>query len=800
MKVLFHEHIFDECPKEYEVDGNTWGEIIKELGIKGHLSIFDNGKELSYPECHDLKPEMDTVRIMRRPDDKATSYIVAGVLTVAGAILTFTGIGASVGVPLMVSGITMAVGTMLIEPMPETKALEDYSGGYNINGSTNANAIGNVPPLVLGECMIKPPVCGLQVTRVEGSGINAKQYVKFLYCLGYRGEGSLVTNIRIGDTVFASNSAGVFNGEIEVDGGLVGKCEIRQDGSLPALYNTLSKETQVGSELKKFAEMEKVYYTSTYGCDRVTLSIVFQGLYRMKDDGGLDYCSEAIRVYMRPAGSDKPWVQVSNDLTYTGNRNKQYIYTAVVEPTQQMVVENPNKQWDVLVCKVGIANDTDSKVNAKPHLGFIQFNTSREPVVSPMKEKVIFLACEFEASAELQSRIGELSCIVKNKYHVYDEENDNWDKVDYSSNPAVLYLDILKGNYLPYKAKDRQIDYPKLVELYKWCEENKRTCNAVISNQLQVRELLNNILFTCQGSFYLKNGLYSVSFDRVQPSPVALLIPKNTSDFKGSKVFGNKIDAIECTFADKNADYKTTTEIIMPYGKTSFSNKKSVEMFGTDNFEQAVKIARYMMACNEQRPETYSLTMGIEHFSIPRGSRVLVQHDVLKVGITSGRIENIKKVDDNNWAITIDEIVDIGIPEEEYCLTIFKADGDMITIPVETPIDGTSVLNAFAEPVGVQVGDLYAYGIMGTETIDCLVDTKKVLDDMRCELTLIGYAHSVFSATDTEVPPYNPKVYRGSVFYQGGGVSNPDELDDYLKISHFGNIFFDFGVYAQKDN
>lgn len=797
MRILFHEHIFDETPKEYQVEGKTWGEIIQKLEIRGHLSIYDNGKTLSFPECADIQPVMDTVRIMRMPENKKTwNYIIGGVMTVAGAILAITGVGAGLGYSLMLGGVGMIVGTMIKTPIPKTPSIEDYAGGYNINGSSNVNAIGNVPPLVLGEYMIKPPVVGTQISRIVGSGINAKQYVKFLYCLGYKGEGALVKNIKIGDTMFATNNANVYNGEITVDGGLIGSVELRQDGTLPLLYNTVIKELQVGTEIKSYNDMQNIFYTTITGCDAINLSVIFQGLYRMKDDGNITSVSEGVRIYMRPAGGTT-WTLVQSQ-TFTGSRNKQFIFQMTATPTQQMAVENPSGRWDVMVCKSGIANDNDSKVNARPYLGFIQYVTTRRALTQDMTDKLVFLACEFEASQELQSRIAEVSCVVKRKYKIWN--GTNWNTVAFSSNPAAIYRDLIQGDYLPHKARDEQVDWATLNSLYEWCETNNRTCNWVISNKIQVRELLNNVLFTCQGSFYLKNGLYSISFDREQPSPVALLIPKNTSDFHGNKVFNNKIDAFECTFIDKDADYKETTEIVLPYGATTYENLQSLDMFGTTNYDQVVKIARYLLACNEQRPETYTLRIGIEHYSIPRGSRVLVQHDVLKVGICSGRILALDTTHQDYATIMIDEVVEAGDPQGSYCLTIFKENGDIITVGITPPAVGSNTLVTDGDLTGVSVGDLYAYGLSGLETIDCIVTEKVLGDDMSCELTLMGYSPSIFTATDRPVPDYNPKVYRGNTFYTGGNIEELGELKDNIVISHFGNVFFDFGVYAQKED
>ena len=793
MRILFHEHLFDESPKEYQVNGKTWGDIIQKLGIKGHLSIYDNGQTLSYPECHDVEPVMDTARIMRKPQDSRDwSFAIGGLMTIAGLLLFYTPFGA----PLLIGGVSMLLGTMVIKPTEQQKEQENYEGGYNINGTSNVNAIGNVPPLVLGECMLKPPVVGTQISRIDGNGINGKQYVKFLYCLGYRGDGCLVKNIKVGDSMFATNQYGVLNGEITVDGGLTGRCEIRQDGTLPLLYNTMCKEQAVGAEIKQFSQLQNNFYTTVSGCESVKISIIFQGLYVMTENGSLAGQSEVVRVYMRPAGTTEAFVDVSGKMEFWGNRNRQYTFERTVRPTAQMVINNPSKQWDVVVCKDGIANEQNTRVNAKPYLGFIQYQTTREPLEPEMYNKLVFLACEFEASNELQSRIAEVSCLVKNKYHYYN--GAGWNFTKYTSNPAAIYRAMLKGPYLPRQATDDQIDYATLNSLYQWCEENGRTCNAVISNQVQLRELLNNILFTCQGAFYLKNGLYSVGFDKPQENPVALLIPKNTNDFHGAKVFGGVVDALECTFADKNADYKETTELVLPYGATTYTNKQSQKMFGTDNYEQCVKIARYIMACNKLRPETYTLKIGIEHYSIPRGSRVLVQHDVLKVGICSGRIKSVFQ-EGNTWQIEVDETPAAQPTDQSYALVIFKANGDVITVSVVPPDGYGSVFAAYDTPTGVQEGDLYAFGVSGMETIDCVVSSKTLNDDMTCEMTLVGYDNGVYSATNAEVPTYNPKVFRGNTFYFGAEYPALADLKDNLVVSHFGNIFFDFGVYARKE-
>lgn len=818
MRVLFHQHLFDENPKEYTVDGETWGEIVQKIGIKGHLAIYDWGTRLEYPACHDLKPKGKTARIIRLPKNKTAKIIVGAALTVAGVALAFVPGAGIVGASLIISGLAVFASSFI--KIPEQKDMSQYKDGYSIYGGNNPNAIGRTPPVVIGEHKVLPPIVGTNVSRIQDGprhtarpsshigqflgiyyddlgGFDSTQYIKFLYCLGYRSDDTLVKDIKIDGNLFCSNKEGVRNGALVIDGNFGGRAEIRQDGFLPSLYTTSTKETNVNSEVKTYSEeYAKGFYTTQPRTVGIGFSIYISGFFYTKDDGGITWTQTGFTVLYRAAGATD-WKTLDKQ-AFSGNQNKLWRKSFQYDIPEEDLANNPSGIWEVLVARTGGGDST--RHSNKMIVGYFQSITKEPPVTGKLSKKLVYLCCEFQATeANIQS-IQNLTAVVQNAIPIWD--GNNWDTKAFTSNPAAWYRWVMKSPCLPRQAADSRFAMIDIETLYNWCEDEGRTCNAVVSSPVQVRDLLNDILSTCQATFYLKNGLYSYSHDKSRPNPVALLTPKNSSDFTIQKDFSEPIDAIEVSFNDKESDYEQVSEVILPYGATDYSNSSKMDLFGTTNYAQATKIARYLLACNKQRAETYTLTLGIEHFSIPRGERVIIQQDVLNVGVASGRIESIG-TDGTHGVITIDETVS-GQGTGQFAIKIFREDGVIQTIPVISQEQTSNQLLVSLEENDlseIREGDLYAYGPSGMEVLDCVVKDKAPIDNYKCELTLIPYDESIFEATDKPVPAYNPKIFGGT-----GGLSwtPPSDLTpptlETIQTPHQGNIFYDFAAYSYDAN
>lgn len=801
MRVLFHQHLFDENPKEYNVEAKTFGELLQKTGIKGHVVIYDWGDRLEYPACHDLQPKAQTIRIIRVPENKAAKTIGGTVGLIAGVVLSF------VGMPLLGAALIMA-GTSLLSAAfiktPETPAtpnLPEYVDGYNLYGGSNPSAIGKTPPVVIGKHKMLPPVVGTGITRIQPGGVGlwpgsrlndsggftATQHVKFMYCLGYITGDTLVTDIKLGGSLFCSNKEGIRNGQLVIDGNFAGTAELRQDGQLPNMYQQGIKETQINAEIKEMSEdYAKAFFTTQPNTVSINVTVYASGLYHQNDDGSIGWTSVSMVVYYRATG-EQNWKWLGG-ISATGNRNQLWRKQQSFDIPEQEISNNPSGIWEILVCKTSGGSGT--KYANRIILSSIQSVTTEVPVSGKIAGKLTYLCCEFQAAENNVQALKNLTCVVQNAIPVWN--GNDWNTSAFTSNPAAWYRWVLKSPALSKQAADNRIT--DLETLYEWCEAEGRTVNAVISAPVQIRDLLNNILSTSQAQFTLKNGLYSYSHDRTRVNPVALITPKNSSEFSITKNFAEKVDALDVTFNDEASDWEETTETILPYGETEYTNASQIKLWGTTNYDQAVWIARYLLACNIQRSESYKLKIGIEHYSIPRGERVIIQQDVLSVGVCSGRIINVDDSADPA-ILTIDESVE---PQgaDSFGVKVFMQDGTIRTINViaqETASNTLKIAQTDAE--GILAGDLYAYGPTGMEVLDCVVQDKMLDENGGCELTLIPYDESIFEATDKPVPAYNPKIYGAGMSWSLPQEETPVALDT-IQTPHQGNVYYDFAEYT----
>ena len=99
---------------------------------------------------------------------KGLGYIIGGLELVVGAILTFTGVLAEIGIPLMVAGAGTIAGTALTPTPPRQKNLRD-SPTYGIDQFENPRGPDAHVPILYGVHRVKPVVIAESVTEaVEG--------------------------------------------------------------------------------------------------------------------------------------------------------------------------------------------------------------------------------------------------------------------------------------------------------------------------------------------------------------------------------------------------------------------------------------------------------------------------------------------------------------------------------------------------------------------------------------------------------------------------------------------------------
>jgi hypothetical protein len=698
MKLYVYENLLSErfIVKEIKRPKNkTYEEIFGELNLDGTFLVVENDEVKQYPECSKDIPAKELsskkrssgqssklrleqsskeaiIHVKRIPkkDAGTASWWLGGVMALAGTALTiFTcGLGATIGVSLMVGGASVLAGKAIadIYKSPNVPDQHDAPQGkeqYGLHGAKNRVALGGKYPVIFGTHIITPPLCGAYYTELSDNSGRGDMYLYGLLCVGY-GQPS-VKDIKFGLNPLATNRKDVRDGMIEIDGNFKGQVEIKQSGTYPSIYQYKHREEQINAEIKatNVSSMETRFTPKK--TVKIKSIITFHGLYKMKDNGDREgFSVTVVMAYRKKGGTDwsigeQRQMQAATADTLRIEVRKRF--------REAELAANPDGDWEVGIYRT-VKSSESMKVRDKAYWTTLTCQVNERPVIESELKKLCLLAFKIKASETTNGVLDQLNCIASSVLPVYDKKEasarskvaseKDWERYEVSSNPASAYLHCLRGNFLPEKAGVETIDWQALEGLYLWCQANDYKCDGIISNGEPLRSILNKILATCRGSFYIKSGMYSLIHDIEKANPIALLTPKNSRGFGASKSFAKLPKGLEITYNDKRNNYVTNNDIAILHGETINAQSgdivEKLSMRGVTGYEQIIKLGRYLLASARNRPKRYSVTVSIEHFGLPVGERVLLQHDALLVGMAGGFI---KAVDVKNRIIQIDEVL-----------------------------------------------------------------------------------------------------------------------------------------------
>jgi hypothetical protein len=808
MKFFLYENLLSERFKEYIVHKaheQTYADIFKSLKLEGDFLVLENDIVKKYPACAGEKPPKESIISIKRiprGDANTVSYILGGVLVAAGVVLSVVGYG--VGVPLIIAGAGMIVGTAIAQiyagqNVPDQKDAPQGKEQYGLQGARNRIALGSKYPVIFGKHVITPPLVGTYYTELSDNNGRGDQYLSAMLCLGYAPLS--VKNIQLGLNPLASNSADVRNGFINIDGNYVGQLEVRQDGTYPSLYPWKKTEEQLNAEIILPINMTTLEGIDTRVTSRKTKSIsciiLFNGLYSMQDSGNFVNNTVRVGLAFRKRSASVWTFPVYRDFTFATADTLRFTLSHTF--TSAELAANPDGDWEVAIFRTTAPSEI-VKVRDKVYWMTLRANIDNRPVAEAELQKMCVLAFRIKATEAANGVLDQLNAICTSILPIYDKTLglsglDAWTQTQPTSNPAACYLAALRGKYLPEQAAPESIDFPALEALYIWCENNEYYCDGVISNGEPLRNILNKILATCQASFYIKSGLYSLVRDVEQPCPIAILTPKNTRGFSASKSFQKLPKALDITYNDELNSYvpKNDLAILADESVEDGDLIEKISMWGVTGYDQIVKLGRYILAAARLRPEIFTVTVSIEHFGLPIGARVLLQHDVLTVGLAGGFVKN---VDEMANTIQLDEFINLDA-DKEYAIEVFTTDGDMLyftVINVETEF--TDIIEVDGDLSDVETGAIYAFGETGKETLDCLVKHKQPNQspDLSAEISLVSYSPEIFDAPTKPIPLYNPKTtvrgnYSVLVVNEDNRQGRPNNGNT---VQDDGGVYFDF--------
>ena len=477
--------------------------------------------------------------------------------------------------------------------------------------------------------------------------------------------------------------------------------------------------------------------TTQPDADEISVDVTFDGLVVFNNAGTkLDRTVEILVEY-RAAGTADPWTTVET-LTVTSNRS------SPVRAGSNWSV--PTGQYQVGLTRL-TADSSSTQILDTANWTALRTIKHQDPVAEP---GLALEAVRIKAT-------GELNRVVDSYNGVVTSIVLDWDGADWvyrkSRRPASLFRTVLQDAGNPRPVADAKID---LVALQDWHDKNVAadlSFDAVIDFDISARELLQDIASAGRAGPVNVDGKWSVAVEEPKPVPVQHFTPRNSFGFTGRKVFRSLPHGLRMRFPNREKGYRQDERIVYRDGfdASNATEFEGLEQFGITDPRQIWIRGREQVATAVLRPELYSLSTDIEFLVCQRGDPIRVTHDVILVGLATGRVKAVQ--DDgmgNATGVTADEVLVMELGKS-YVLRFRKSDGSSLLQAITTATGGVTAVT-FTAPIPLATApaddDLFMFGETGKESIEAIVTGIRPRADLTAEITFVDAAPEIGEAAE----------------------------------------------------
>lgn len=707
----------------------------------------------------DLIPEDgQTVYIKLVPEGGGTPKEQGGAMkfvgyamSLVGGILTLTGVGSGLGLALIGTGIGMvAGGTILMNVnIPSLNDRESPEQSPSIRGSRNQMRQLGVIPYLFGTRRIYADLAATSYTWVDRNG---NQYLYQLFCAGQKDIEIDKNTIKIADTLLADYSGGSIDSILAGTDPLI-HMQIAHGAGTPPLVTKCIHEEQRNSQIKNKTEEGvdgSVIWTTPDNTEGINVDIFFyNGLGKYNDDG--DVVSTSVRVgawYKKATEPDSAYQVLgyfsgSSD-TISGSELKTKRYA--IDKTGLDV-----GQYTVKVSRISTDSD-DNKIVDAVYLGSIRAIKNTAPVNSETCKKLTLIGLKIKASEKLSNVIDQLNFVATAKLPVYSGSGTGqsaWNTVAKTENPASCALAAMQSDFAQQKLTEKEIDWQKIESWYTWCDEHNYTCNEYVAESISISQLLMAIASTSRAEIFRINGKLTMVQDIERTAAVQLFTPRNSFGYTETIMFADIPDAMAIGFVDKEAGY---AENELSIYNTKSGNKENepntsqdVSLWGVTDSEQARRLGMYKFAVTKNRPIVHKFSCDFEYLMCSKGDWIKYAGDIALAGIKQGRIAEVIYDNGNVTGFVSDEVLPMEAGKS-YAVRIRKNNAEIVLYKLKTS-PGNNLEVFFEFPLsgsGLNEGDLFAFGLVNTETIDLIITDIQPGENLSADITAVEYSPAIF--------------------------------------------------------
>lgn len=762
-----------------------------------HAVAFINGHVIEPRYWHVVRPKAGThieIRVVPHGSGGGGGKIFRTILLLAVVAAAFFGgplIGEAIfGVEgvLGISGATLGkslvglVGMLLVNVIAPVRPPSISSSGPDkqtpmIEGARNQARPFQPVPVILGRHRIAPNYGSSPYTEI----IGGKHYLRMLVVWGIGPLAIDTDSLRIGDTPLS-----------EFDGVEVEHREGYPDDAPLTLYgNTVLQE-----EMNVLLEQATGWVTrnTTPIADEIGFDITFPGGLVNYDTttGRKGEHTVAFEVEYRAVGSGT-WLAPSYSAAtipanwISGTQiSMTYKKAATVREGFRFPVASRG-EYEVRIRR--LTQDNLNEDGTEKRKGVVDQSvwsafrtiTNEDPIQSAVP--VAKTALRIQATDQLNRIIDELTGIVTTVGKewipgpLFDDFLDldlvpdldaggEWEDGHEITNPGALFRHVLQCNGMAEPLADSRIDLDGLADFHEFCTAQSFTFNQPRDSATSVWETLADVAGAGRAAPTQVDGKWGVVIERPRELPVSHITPRNSFGFSAEKMFPDLPHAWRVRFANENQDWRNDEyRVYRPgYDRSSATKFETLNLPGVTDPEQVFRLGRFRIYQGILQPERWTFSQDVEFLTYQRGDRVLITHDVLLVGLASGRVKTVTVNGSNAvTGLTLDEAVTMEAAKE-YGLSIRTVaagtvTGQVVTVVGETrAVTFTTPIPAFDGQPVISRGDLFGFGLLGQETDDASIISIMPETDLRARVVAVPYREAVFDADSEELPVFETNL------------------------------------------